>query len=114
MVCSFKRRRWQELVAIGDDTATRLYAGGTIDQAELEKLGITEGQVSEQLKKAITEAGERTRLHEDYIPETNGDWSYQYRVLARVAELELTVGLEELSYKDSLTFAHYFLISPVR
>ena len=105
----------QELVRLtSGEMMTRLYAGGTIDDEELEKLGISGDQVSAKLTESIREAGEKTRLHEDYFPEPDGDWRYQYRVLARIAELKLTLGLEELIYQNNLTFAHYFLISPVR
>ena len=104
----------QELVQDGSELATRLYAGGTIDDEELTKLGITEDQVSEQLKKSISELGEKTRLGENCSPEPDGDWKYDYQILDTIPEIGLRIGLESIYYKGSLVFAHGFLQSPVK
>ena len=103
----------QELVQVGDKKATRLYAGGVIDTEELTKMGLTKKDVITKLKAFLAEAGEKTRLHEDCRPTPNGNWSYSYTVLGHVPEVDLTLGKEELCYRESLAFVHYFLVSPV-
>lgn len=104
----------QELVQNEDGKATRLYAGGTIDSEELSKLGITEEQVSEYHKKAIKELGQKTRLDEDCSPKPDGDWQYSYKIIKRLDEIDLTIGLESIFYKGQLVFAHGFMNSPVK
>ncbi len=104
----------QELAQNEDGKATRLYAGGTISPGDLAKLGITEEQVSGQLKKAIKELGQKTRLREDCIPEADGDWQYSYRILDSVDQIDLTIGMEQIRFRGEVVFAHGFLLSPVK
>ncbi len=104
----------QEIARINGETATRLHAGGTIPIEELAKLGVTKKDVIGFLKKSILEANGQTRLGENYVPESQGDWKYAYRVLDRKDELGLTVGMETIAYKGHLVFAHGFLNSPVK
>jgi hypothetical protein len=48
----------QELAVLENgEKITRLYAGGTVGREELARIGITEGQLSAQLKKSLEEAG---------------------------------------------------------
>lgn len=104
----------QELVTDGETSATRLYAGGTIDEEELTRLGTTKEAVSNYLKSSITRFGEKTRLDKDCVPDPDGDWQYSYRIIRSIEEIELTLGLESITFKGVLVFAHGFLLSPVK
>jgi hypothetical protein len=105
----------QELVILETGEAmSRVYWGGTVDKEVLDELGITDEDVSAHLTGFITEAGNKTRLTQDYFPTPREDWNYRYRVLAGIKELQATLGLEELSFRDNLAFAHYIGISPVK
>lgn len=104
----------QELAENRDGKVTRLYAGGTIDPQELSKLGITQEQVSKQLKKAITQYGLKTRLDTDCLPDPDGDWRYTYKVIKKLNQINLTIGLETITYREHLVFAHGFLNSPIK
>lgn len=104
----------QEIARTNDETATRLYAGGTIMPEELAKLGLTKKDVTGYLKRKIVELGQGTRLSQDAIPEPDGDWQYSYQVIRRLGEIDLTIGLESIAYKGQLVFAHGFLNSPVK
>jgi len=103
----------QELVETPDGSrATRVYAGGNLPQKELDKLGITEGQVIEKLLFFVNEAKEKTRQDTD-TESVNGDWSYKYKVLKELKEIPLVVGEESIFYKGVLVFAHFHINSPV-
>jgi hypothetical protein len=103
----------QELVKVGETTFTRVYAGGTISLAALEQLGITKEIVVAFLIASLTKAGEATRLSENYGPIQDGDWSYQYQVIEKNQAIPLTVGKENITYKDQLVFTHVFVMCPV-
>lgn len=104
----------QEIARINGETSTRLHAGGTIPVEELTKLGLVKKDVIGFLKRSILESQGKTRLGTDYIPEPQSDWQYAYRILDRKDELDLTVGMETITYKGQLVFAHGFLKSPVK
>lgn len=98
--------------------ATRLYAGGLVAKEILDSLGITGKEVTRYLKRKIQELGAKTRFGNNCEVGPDGDWQYVYRVLrneipAAIDSGLLTMGLETISYKDTLVFAHGFLISPV-
>jgi len=103
----------QELVSMNEVTFTRVYAGGTISIAELERLGITKKAIIEFLITSLNIAGERTRLHESYGPMKSGYWTYQYRVLEKNDAIPLTTGKEDISYKGRIVFTHIFVMCPV-
>lgn len=104
----------QELVQIGTEKYTRLYAGGTPSVDQLETLGIKPKDVGEYLVKKIQELQDKTRLMEDCNPVAEGDWQYSYVVTGSYPETEVTTGVESITYKDAVVHIHAFIISPVR
>ncbi len=109
----FRSGGGQELVSIGENKFTRLYAGGTVKKGILEKLGTSEGEVGSYLVGKINELGDRTRLFEDCIPEVDGDFQYSYRITSRDEEIGVTTGVEKINYKDTTVFIHAFILSPI-
>lgn len=103
----------QEIAQHGEDVVTRLYAGGVVKAEDLQELGITEEEVIAYLKRKINELGGRTRLYEDCSPGPDGDWRYFYKIKERVEAVSLVMGLEMITYKNQVVFAHGFLLSPV-
>ena len=103
----------QEIVKVGENTFTRVYAGGTIPLEKLELIGISKSDVMKFLKKQITENKEKIRLHTNFEPEAEGDWQYSYKILDTDREIPLTLGKEVIKYKGQLVFVHDFIISPV-
>jgi len=104
----------QEIVQKGDKKSTRLHAGGVIEPEELAKLGLTKKDVTGYLKTKIVELGTQTRLSADCAPQPDEDWQYSYKVMKHLDELDLTIGLESITYKGQIVFAHGFLNSPVK
>nr|MBP9820316.1 hypothetical protein [Candidatus Woesebacteria bacterium] len=103
----------QELVRVGESTFTRVYAGGTISVAAMEQLGITKKAVMEFLIRLLNQAGEATRLYENYGPVQDGEWTYQYQVLEQNPAIPMTTGKEDISYKGQVVFTHVFVMCPV-
>jgi hypothetical protein len=103
----------QEIVKTGNQTFTRVYAGGTIPLEKLQQLGISEKDVMGFLKKQILINGEKIRLNTNFRPKVNGDWQYSYQVLDTSKEIPLTFGKEIIKYKGHLVFVHDFIISPI-
>lgn len=103
----------QELVEVDGEKATRVYAGGSLDSDALEKLGLTESDVSEKLKFFLGKLGSKSRLDED-IELVEGKWKYSYKIMKSVKEIPVIVGEEEIRYDKSLVFVHYLINSPVR
>lgn len=104
----------QELVEVpGGGKATRVYAGGSLAPELLQKLGLTEADVSEKLTYFLRKLGDKTRLDED-IELVDGTWTYSYKVIKNVKEIPVIVGEEEIRYDESLVFIHYLINSPVR
>ncbi len=103
----------QELVTVGGQKATRLYAGGTISPEQLKDLGLTEDHVIGYLRGKITDLGGATRLHQHCMPLADGKWQYSYVIAEHLKNIDLTVGVETVRYDGQQVFAHGFLISPV-
>jgi len=103
----------QEIVKVGEETYTRVYAGGTVPREVLAQLGISVGDVMTFLKKQIIENGEKIRLHTSFELKNEGDWQYSYKVLDRDEGIPLTLGKEMIGYKGKTVFVHVFVISPV-
>lgn len=104
----------QELTVIPNgETATRVYAGGTLAKEKLETLGLTKKEVIGKLVFFVNRLGDKTRLDEDAEVSEGEDWKYTYKVLRRVEEIPLDLGQEEIRYKGSLVFIHFHILSPV-
>lgn len=103
----------QELVKVGDKEYTRVYAGGTVSEEELQRLGITKKDVIGFLKRQILTHGNKIRLRTNFESEQEGDWGYNYKVIDNEAGVPLTTGKERVYYKGQLVFVHNFLICPV-
>lgn len=103
----------QEIVKEGNQTRTRLYAGGTIGIENLRQLGLTKKDVIGYLKRKIKELGGKTRLFEDCNTDPDGDWQYTYHIMQTMGDIPLTVGMETISFKGTRIFAHGFLHTTV-
>jgi hypothetical protein len=103
----------QELVRVGEQQFTRVYAGGTVSLAALAAAGITKADVMAFLIKMITQLGDKTRLEADCPPIQDCDWQYEYTVKERLPEIPLTTGKEVISYKGEVVFVHWFLLTEV-
>lgn len=103
----------QELVRVGEKRMTRLYGGGTVAAEALTRLGISENDVMAFLMKMIQQLGDATRLEKDCSAVEDGEWQYQYVVKEQLPEISLTVGKEEIKYRDEVVFVHYFLLTEV-
>lgn len=104
----------QELVkTIDGEEATRVYAGGSLDTENLQKLGLTDDEVSAELKYFLKTLGAESRLDKE-IELEHGKYKYTYKILKDVKEIPVIVGEEEIRYEGSLVFVHYHINSPVR
>ncbi|OGH16720.1 MAG: hypothetical protein A3C30_00020 [Candidatus Levybacteria bacterium RIFCSPHIGHO2_02_FULL_40_18] len=105
----------QELVRTRDgEIFTRLYAGGTISQEELRRLRISKKMVTDYLKGKLSELKDATRLDRYCLPKPDGYWQYRYELTGiNFREIPVKVGIETISFKGQLVFAHFFLLSPV-
>ncbi|MBU0569896.1 hypothetical protein KKB40_03885 [Patescibacteria group bacterium] len=91
----------------------RVYAGGTISEQALQDMGLTKNDVMGFLKKQILENGENIRLNDDFLPEAEGNWRYEYRIIGREEDIPVTMGKESIFFKEELVFVHNFVLSPV-
>lgn len=109
----------QEIAQAGESTSTRLYGGGTIGLEQLRELGLTKKDVTSYLKKKVKELGQKTRLFNSYIPDSDSidsdylHWQYSYNILENMENIPLTIGLEKIHYKGNLVFAHAFILTTV-
>ena len=103
----------QEIAQLGNDTATRVFAGGVVQEEKLKELGITHDHVISYFRSKLAQVADRARLHEPVILEPDGDWQYRYDIQNEYPDVPMTVGLETISYKGQNVFIHVFLITPV-
>jgi hypothetical protein len=103
----------QELVEIDGNKYARFYAGGVVDDSQLNNLGISASDVITTLINKIKQLGSATRLDEDCIPESESAWQYQYVVENVQPEFGLLTAKETLSYKQAVVFIHYFILVQV-
>lgn len=103
----------QKLIETSDGRKwTRVYAGGSLDEGTLSKLGITGEQVSEKIKFFLGKLGDKTRFDFE-VTDTEDDWEYSYKIDREEKEIPLVVGSERIEYKGSLVFTHEIINSPV-
>lgn len=98
----------QEVVVAGDQTIFRIYAGRAIQEL-LDELGIDENGIIAILQRVIRDFSDKIRLYEPYTF-TDGDWTYNYRVIDRDEAVGLVTGKETISYKGTVVFGHNFFI----
>ena len=103
----------QELTDVNGNKFTRVYAGGTIAVNVLQELGLTKKDVIGFLKKQIKENGENIRLYDNFEPEAEEKWRYEYKVIDREKEIPVTTGKESIFYNEKLVFVHVFALSPI-
>lgn len=104
----------QELVITANgEKATRVYAGGSLDEEELIKLGLTGKDVIGKLIFFVNKLGDKTRLDEA-AELTEGEWKYAHKVLRSVREIPVDVSEETITFKGVLVFIHFHINSPVR
>lgn len=103
----------QELVKVDGETYTRVYAGGTISLVALKQLGITKKDILKFLITSLNTAGAQTRLHENFGPILEGDWSYRYAVIEQNDSIPMTTGREDIRYKGNIVFTHVFIMCPI-
>lgn len=104
----------QEIIKVGEESFTRVYAGGVVDEKVLEELNITHDDVIATLMNKIQKLGEKTRLFNDYPEDLENDWKYEYKILDQDDQIILTTGKETIKYKDQLVFTHVFVLSPIK
>lgn len=103
----------QEIAQVGNQTVTRLYAGGVIKSDQLTEMGLSEKDVIGYLKRKILEHGGRTRLYKECNPGADGEWQYAYQILYQIENPPLTIAVEEITFRGKRVFTHGFLLSPV-
>lgn len=103
----------QDIARSGDETTTRVFAGGIVDPMILRKLQVTEEQVLAYHKEKLSSLADTTRLHKSIRPEPDGDWLYRYDVIKEYPDVPLTVGVETIAYKGQDVFVHVFLNVPI-
>lgn len=104
----------QELVKLADEEmATRVYAGGTLDADLLQKIGLTDKDVTERLLFFLKQLGDKTRMDKE-IELIEDKWKYSYKILEDIKEIPALAGVEKIFYGDSLVFVHFIINSPIR
>ena len=103
----------QEVLVVGDQKYTRVYAGGAPDIQVLEGFGLNENAVSDYLVEKLGELGERTRLFEDCTPEPDDKWQYAYKVTDKFEESGTVTGVETIHYDSALVHVHAFAKCPI-
>lgn len=102
----------QEITDENNIRYSRVYAGGTISEENLQQLGITKKQVIGELKKIILEHGDKIRLFDNF-EFTDGPWKYEHIVLDHEPEIPVTITKESIHYNGNLVFVHGFIHCPV-
>ena len=100
----------QELVKVGGESFTRVYAGGIAKN--IDQIPLTEKEIISFLISQIQKLGESTRLFSD-CRRLDDEWLYEYKIITQDTDINLTVGQESIRYKNELVFRHIFVLSPV-
>jgi hypothetical protein len=93
----------QEIVKVGNDTFTRVYAGRAVGDIDA---------INQKLVFFIQQLQDKTRLFTD-CELTDGDWKYQYKIIDINETIKVTTGKETISHLDKVVFVHVFVLSPV-
>jgi hypothetical protein len=104
----------QEIVKIGDEIFTRLYAGGAVDDGQLKQLGITHEEVRTFLTDSLLDLQDKTRLFENCKPKPVEDWQYLYKIVDNGESSAVTIGKETITYKGQHVFTHTFMLCAVK
>ena len=91
----------QEIVKVGNDLFTRVYAGGVLGKSK---------DVIQKLIYFIQNLTDQTRLFAD-CESVDGDWTYHYKIID--SDSDITTGKETIKYKDTTVFVHVFVLSPI-
>jgi hypothetical protein len=102
----------QELLEVGGEKYTRVYAGGTVEDTILSGLGITKDDVMACLKNTLLAASGKTRFNEAYKNQ-DGEWNYTYTPGEPDEVTGMITGKEVITYKTAPVFVHYFIISHI-
>lgn len=103
----------QEVLAIGDQKFTRVYAGGASNEAFLDHLGLTVDDVNGYLVDKLKALGDRTRLFKDCVPQPDGKWQYSYKVTDVFGNSGTTTSVESIHYNNMRVFVHAFVLCPI-
>jgi len=104
----------QEMIeTVNGEKATRVYAGGSLDEEKLKGFGITGKDVIGKLILFVNRLESKTRLDQN-AESTDGEWIYTYKILKSVKEIPVEIGEEEIRFRGNLVFVHYHINSPVR
>lgn len=103
----------QDIARAGDETITRVFAGGIVTPDKLRDLRVTEAEVLAYHKQKLSALAHKTRLHEDVHPDPDGDWQYRYDITKYYPDIPLTIGVETITYKGQDVFVHVFLNVPI-
>jgi hypothetical protein len=99
-----------ETTTNGDEALGRVYAGGTIQTEDLEKLGITKEKVEEILKQVVLLHRKEIRFNKDFTTTIDG-FNYEYKVLHNDPTIPLIMGLETITYQGEVVFKHGFNVT---
>lgn len=102
----------QELVQVGTDTFTRVYAGGIASAEKLKELKLKDADILRFLLMTLHKAGTATRFDQPYQLEEN-NWRYEYRVVQNDTGIPVVTSREEIFFQNQLVFLHVFLLSAV-
>lgn len=96
----------QEIIEVSGQRYTRVYAGGV--QPSFSDSSF----VTKKLIGFIQQLQDQTRLFSD-AEIIDGDWKYHYQVITRDDEFDITVGQENITFRDETVFVHCFILSPI-
>ena len=93
----------QEIVKVGVEMFTRVYAGGTINNNP---------EIIPKLIYFIQELKDKTRLFSDSSLDS-GDWTYEYKIVDSDKDIDVTTGKETIYFQGKPVFVHVFVLSPI-
>jgi len=94
----------QEIVKVGDEMFTRVYAGGAIGDTSI---------IIPKLIYFIQELREKTRLFSN-CSLVFDDWSYEYRIIDVDKIIDVTTGKKTIYFQGNPVFVHVFVLSPTK